>query len=547
MQDLLIAYIFYFLITLSILGFGYFFSKIFSIRLNLGEIGLSGILILIFISYITNFVTSHNFIHNSLVIFIGLFFFIFFGKSVFLKKKIGLILLISSILFIGILMHKTHDDFFYYHFPYTVSLIEHKKIFGLGNLEHGFRTPSSIFYLNSLFYLPIIDKSLIHSGAIFYLIFSNIFLIQKIFNKIKNKKKDFILILSILSFILINTIFSRIAEHGTDRSALILIFLLAIYFLESMNTKNSKRSFFFFYHRILILILLIVSLKSFYLIYYILVFTLFFQYKNILFERKFLLKLIYDKFNYFFIFCSLVFIFTVFSSSGCLIYPASFTCFENFSWSISKEEVLKMKSWYELWSKAGANPNFRSAEPLIYIQDFNWVKNWIETHFFNKISDYLLSILVIILVTLFFLKGTNKNNISKRKFLFFYLLLLILFVEWFVNHPALRYGGFTLIALLIFIPFSLYLEKHLKHSDHLKKNILILISISLILFFSKNVKRIMNEYEKYNYNPIKNLHYFIKDDVYYFNNLISRVHQKTNNGKFYIVLTKDLIKKIQDK
>ena len=182
-------------------------------------------------------------------------------------------------------------------------------------------------------------------------------------------------------------------------------------------------------------------------------------------------------------------------------------------------------------------------EPLIYIQDFNWVKNWIETHFFNKISDYLLSILVIILVTLFFLKGTNKNNISKRKFLFFYLLLLILFVEWFVNHPALRYGGFTLIALLIFIPFSLYLEKHLKHSDHLKKNILILISISLILFFAKNVKRIMNEYEKYNYNPIKNLHYFIKDDVYYFNNLISRVHQKTNNGKFYIVLTKDLIKR----
>ena len=127
-----------------------------------------------------------------------------------------------------------------------------------------------------------------------------------------------------------------------------------------MNTKNSKRSFFFFYHRILILILLIVSLKSFYLIYYILVFTLFFQYKNILFERKFLLKLIYDKFNYFFIFCSLVFIFTVFSSSGCLIYPASFTYFENFSWSISKEEVLKMKSWYELWSKAGANPNFRN-------------------------------------------------------------------------------------------------------------------------------------------------------------------------------------------
>ena len=28
--------------------------------------------------------------------------------------------------------------------------------FGLGNFNHGFRTPSSIFYLNSLFYLPVI-------------------------------------------------------------------------------------------------------------------------------------------------------------------------------------------------------------------------------------------------------------------------------------------------------------------------------------------------------------------------------------------------------
>ena len=205
--------------------------------------------------------------------------------------------------------------------------------------------------------------------------------------------------------------FGRIAEHGTDRSALILIFLLAIYFLESMNKKSSKQILFFFYHRILILILLIVSLKSFYLIYYVFIFALLIQYKNILFESKFYSILIYDKLSYFFIFCTLVFLFTVFSSSGCLIYPASFTCFENFSWSISKEEVSKMKSWYELWSKAGANPNFRSTEPLIYIQDFNWVKNWIETHFFNKISDYLLSILVIILVTLFFLNDWNVLNV----------------------------------------------------------------------------------------------------------------------------------------
>ena len=67
------------------------------------------------------------------------------------------------------------------------------------------------------------------------LIFFNFFqhfLIQKIFNRLKNKKRDFILVLSLLSLIFINTIFYRLAEHGTDRSALILIFILAINYLE---------------------------------------------------------------------------------------------------------------------------------------------------------------------------------------------------------------------------------------------------------------------------------------------------------------------------
>ena len=104
------------------------------------------------------------------------------------QKTAFYVLSLIVIFFIGILMYKTHDDFFYYHFQYTISLIEFKKIFGVGNLEHGWRTPSSIFYFNSLFYLPILEKSLINSGAIYFLIFSNIFLIQKVSNQLKNKK-----------------------------------------------------------------------------------------------------------------------------------------------------------------------------------------------------------------------------------------------------------------------------------------------------------------------------------------------------------------------
>ena len=169
------------------------------------------------------------------------------------------------------------------------------KIFGLGNLEHGFRTPSSIFYFNSLLYLPILEKSLINSGAIYFLVFSNIFFIQKIFNQIKNKKFDFILILTLFSLLFINTIFYRLAEHGTDRSALILIFILAIYYLEGTNKQFSKINFKHYYQKILVIILLIVSLKSFYLIYTIFIFILFFEYRKILFQESFYKKIFFER------------------------------------------------------------------------------------------------------------------------------------------------------------------------------------------------------------------------------------------------------------
>tara|TARA_B100001057_G_scaffold204488_1_gene205174 strand:- start:2406 stop:4058 length:1653 start_codon:yes stop_codon:yes gene_type:complete len=548
MINLPILYFGYIIILFSIIGFGYISSKILSTRLSIGELGLNGILFMTIFSYLTNLIIPHNYIHNSIFLIIGLFSFFSLLKKKLLRKKIKLILIISSVLFIGILMYKTHDDFLYYHFPYTISLIEFKKIFGVGNLEHGFRTPSSIFYFNSLFYLPIIEKSLINSGAIFFLIFSNIFLIQKIFNQIKNKKHNFILVLSLLSLIFINTIFYRIAEHGTDRSALILIFILAIYYLDGINRKLSKINFKHYFQKILIVILLIISLKSFYLIYTIFVFLLFFEYRKILFDKDFFKILFNDRVSYYFLLGTFIFIYTIFSNTGCLIYPASFTCLDSFSWSIPKKEVLEMKAWYELWSKAGATPTYRVDNVDFYLSGLNWVPNWIQNHFFNKISDYLLSLLVIVIISLTFLIKHKNEKLPKKNFYLFYFFLIILLIEWFLNHPALRYGGFTLIALCIFIPLSFYIEKSLNFNLKLKKNITFLIFISFIFFFFKNVDRIFKEFNKYNYNPLVNAHYYISENTEHFNKLLLKAENKRNNDgeKFYIVLNRDLIKKIQE-
>ena len=58
--------------------------------------------------------------------------------------------------------------------------------------------------------------------------------------------------------------------------------------------------------------------------------------------------------------------------------------FENFAWSIPIDSVKKMNDWYELWSKSGANPNYRVSNPEEYIIGLNWVSNWIQNYFLIK-------------------------------------------------------------------------------------------------------------------------------------------------------------------
>ena len=58
--------------------------------------------------------------------------------------------------------------------------------------------------------------------------FSNLILINKLKDDYNKKIYDFVFFLTLLSFLFINIFFYRIAEHGTDRSAQILILILFI-------------------------------------------------------------------------------------------------------------------------------------------------------------------------------------------------------------------------------------------------------------------------------------------------------------------------------
>ena len=545
MSQILILLLFYFLILYSIMGYGRVFTLFNSNYQDSSFNGLIGIAFLILLSYLTNIFFAHNYLHNFLIIFLGLGIFIYDFKKNFSKRIVEYrdVTIIFIIIFIGILMYKNHDDFYYYHFPYTQILTNYNKIFGLGNLNHGFRTASSIFYLNSLFYLPIIKYFLMNSGAAYILGFSNYILYKNIKDLIKKNNFNNVLFLSILSIIYINIIFARIAEHGTDRSALILIFVMSVYYLKSLSLKKDEinsKYFNNFYSKLALLFAIIISLKSFYIIYLVIFILWFFQIKKY-FEIKIIFSLIFKNYyTYLIILFFLFTVFTTFSNTGCLIYPATFTCFDQFSWSIPLAQVDQMQLWYEQWSKAGATPNFRVNDPELYVSKLNWVSNWINIYFFTKVSDNILST-ILIAVIVYFLFTYNSTKIKKFVFTkdnkIFYYLILFLFVEWFYNHPSLRYGGFALLALIFFIPISIYLSQFKFNVLKFKKNISLILILTIIVFIVRNVSRINNEFNQYGYNPIKSAFFYLNKDGFSLNDKVKKLYknQKIENKSFLII------------
>jgi hypothetical protein len=528
MYPILILLSYYWLIIFSIVGYGLFFQKFFikDDSIDIGYIGIFGIFFLILISYISHFFIPHKQIFNSIILFLGLIYFYFNKDNNLIKKDLKNLIIIFIILIIFILTAKNHDDFPYYHFPYTHLITEFSNVIGLGNFNHGFRTHSSIFYLSSLFNLPKSNLFLLNLSPVFFMGFCNLILLNKINKYLIANKTDFILYLSLLSFAFINVFFYRLAEHGTDRSAMILIFILIIELLYITNLKNNFNENYLI--KLFVTISLVISLKPFYVLYVL----LFIPILLLLIKNKVtLIFFIKNKAVYLCILMMSLLVVTNFFNTGCLIYPVQILCFDSFSWSIPLSEVELMNNWYQQWSKAGAGPTFRVEDPEIYIQNFNWVSNWVDKYFFNKVSDYLFGL--IFLITIIFLSFYSKNRIKKTetKFYFLYAILILLFIEWFYLHPALRYGGYHLIALILFIPTSIFISKFSIHKSKLKIKVFFIILLTIVIFTTRNVARIHKEYRIYNYDIITKPFYRKDEQNFSIFNTINNINNCSKDVK----------------
>ncbi len=350
--------------------------------------------------------------------------------------------------------------------------------------------------------------------------FSNLILISKIFSNLKKRNINYSFYLAILFFAFINIFFYRIQEHGTDRSAQILVFILI---LQLINLIDFKKGYQLQIDYILITLGIIISLKAFYILYLVIAIPIMW-----IFYKQKKLRIVLDIFKnkIFYLFISLLFITLLiyFLNTGCLIYPLYQTCFDNFNWSLGTAEAIKMNNHYQLWSKAGLTPSFRIEDPELYLVNFNWVSNWFDLYFFNKMTDFLLGLtfLSIICLLIFYKKKRLKINFNKN-ILFIFFVIFLLTIEWFINHPALRYGGYVLIASLILLPVSMIISKYNISVKDLYKRLSILFVIVILIFVTRNLNRIHKEVKQYNYKPILNSLYFMDQSHFRINDSMNKL------------------------
>ena len=511
MTELFIFFFSLFFLLFSTIGYGILFNNLcFKKITDLKDqdsifVGFYGIFFITLISLFTSFFFQHNFFHNLLLHIIGILLLIF-SPSNNKKKFIFYLCLITILLLSALLISKTHDDFSYYHLPFTKYLTEQKIIFGMGHLNHGYNLLSSLFFLNSTFYLPYIEYYSFHFSLLFFLIFFNYFIYKEV---LISKNKNIIKFLYLFAFVFFNLSFNRIAEYGTDKAGQILIVLLIIKLFDHVCFDKEKKI-----NTLLFLIPLLglcISLKTYFLPYLFLGFLLvLINIKN----SKILNKIFLSKSFLFFLILLILNFSHHFISTGCIVSPLPYTCLGNaVIWGKDINVIYELSIWLEQWAKAGAGPNFRVQNVSEYISNVQWVPNWIEKYFFTKFLDQLAFLIFIFFLVLFFFKKIKFNNkissIDKKTY-YFFLILAIIFLIWFFKHPTLRYGGYSIVFLILSIPISFIFEKF-ENRKSFNKKFNFLIMLVVVLFNIKNILRINNEIKREDLYKFSDFPYFAID------------------------------------
>ena len=313
---------------------------------------------------------------------------------------------------------------------------------------------------------------------ILFLVLS-LFLSEINFSKKKNLfLNKFLFILSI--FIIIK--YTRIKEFGIDRPAILffcfLIYYYLKFFLVSRNNNNLDN-----YIILFLISLTIISIKIIYLPILLLPFFVFLKQikKNFKIDYRCL----------FLFFPIFVFLFKNLFSSGCLIFPLEFTCLNFLSWS-NYVGSIEFSSFNEAFNKSWYSYSGNLSQ-MDYIKNFNWFDTWFDRGKI-EIFEYLLTIIMICIITIYLFSDYSKNDIkikSNLKTLKISLTLIIIFslMIYFLKNPVIRMNHHVLISIMII--FSLFFTIN-KKKIKVKSFANYFLIIAIIFNFYKNFDRIYN-------------------------------------------------------
>ena len=499
-MDLYLKLIFFFIFSIfyfwSVVGYG----KIIAIKnSNYFETYLDGTISLLIISYIIYFTIGTNLIINITVLFVGLILHLLIKKKIkIISYKVFFLLFLS--IFSVLIISKTHEDFNGYHYFSIHEVFNHNLRIGVFKLNSYFIHSSLLTLNQSLLVLPYFDFKLIHL-AVFLIYFSSLgYFINILFEK---KIKGDEIFYSLLCLLILLIKFNRLSEYGYDyiTQFILLIVFHKIYFLSYDNSEVIKSILYF---------VLTVLIKPISLLFLPIMFFIIYK-KGFLFYRSI------SRSRYFLILSLLLILFSSsFLKTGCIFYPVNKTCFsvENVSWS-TKNHLKIYSEVVSLWAKGYGvqdDSRYKKIDDIkLFNKDFNWVKFWIEKHFFYKVFEFILIVVGSVILIYFYFTKLRLIHKNKENFIIS-LLSLFSIIFWFNTVPQFRFG-FAAIIIFIYLIFNYILNLNILIN---KKKFLHIIILGLLILNIKNINRIKAEFERNDFYKFKNFPFYnekiIKND-----------------------------------
>jgi hypothetical protein len=475
---------------LSVVGYGKIITNKNS---NYFEAYLDGTILLLIISYFIYITYGTNLIINSIILFNGLILYFKFYKN-FKTIKFRYIFYLLLSIFSVLIISKTHEDFNLYHYFSIFEIYNHNLRIGVSNLNNKFFHSSLLALNQSIVVLPYFSFKLVHLPT-FFIYFSVLgyFIIIILSNNKKSKEVFF----SLLCILILLVKFNRLSEYGYDYIAqfILLIVFHKIYFLNSENNEVIKSILYF----VLTVLIKPISLLFLPLMVFIVYKKGFFFYKSISRSRYFLILLLIT-----------ILLSSSFFKTGCIFYPLNNTCFskENISWS-EKNRIKEYSEMVSLWAKGywvqDKSKYNKIIDKKLYNQNYNWIKFWIEKHFFYKVFEFLLIIFgSIILIYVYSKKEkVNVDNVSNDELIIF-LLSFSSIVFWLNTVPQFRFG-FSSIIIFVFMIFNFIIKTNIYFN---KKKFFHILILGLIVLNVKNINRIKSEFERNDFYKFKNFPFY---------------------------------------